>query len=114
MTSVTAKAFSFAEQQARWLELSRVRLGVMNASSTPRSSPIDLTPKLVRDDVLAGRLCVAPIADPAIERVYVLAAQRGRPHSTAASLLARCVREMTSNLVKSDKWPDAELLLTGE
>jgi len=69
---VTAKAFSFAEQQAPWLELSRVRLGVMNASSTPRSSPIDLTPKLVRDDVLAGRLCVAPIADPAIERVYVL------------------------------------------
>lgn len=65
----------------------------------------------VRDDVAAGKLFAAPITDPTVERLYVLATQHGRPRSTPASLMIQSICEVAGKLVESGDWPDAVSLL---
>jgi len=65
----------------------------------------------VREDVAAGRLFTAPITDPKVERLYVLATHRARPRSAAASLMIEHIREMAHELVETGEWPDAKSLV---
>lgn len=71
-----------------------------------------LPPIAVAEDLRTGRLCGAPLADPAISRTIVLALPTGRPTGQhvrcTVDLLVACARQA----VDAGTWPEAKWLAT--
>lgn len=59
----------------------------------------------VADEVAAGRLRAAPIADPGMTRRVVLATNVSRPSTRAAAAVSALTRELFRAMVQAGTWP---------